>query len=86
MCYQPIPTYWRELDYIAEFSDQTFKEFLEKYFSYEYYSKDPINMSMNKGYEYYRSNGEISNEINKMHINSGFMHIYKEIQKANTRT
>ena len=57
------PDYIDELDYVAEFNDKNFGDFLYKYFGEIYEPKKPSNTSKNKGFNYYRETGEISDNI-----------------------
>ena len=57
------PDYIDELDYVAEFNDSNFSDFLLKNFGEVYETRKPSNTSKNKGFKYYRDNGEITNEI-----------------------
>ena len=57
------PDYIDELDYVAEFNDVNFSDFLLKNFGEVYEPRKPSNTSKNKGFKYYMDNGEITNEI-----------------------
>ena len=58
-----VPDYIDELDYVAEFNDKNFGEFLLKKFG-EIYKPGPLsNTSRNKGFNHYKENGEISEEV-----------------------
>jgi len=57
------PDYIDELDYVAEFNDKNFGAFLLKYFGETHEPRPPSNTSKNKGFNYYRKTGEISNNI-----------------------
>ena len=54
------PDYIDELDCVAKFNDKNFGAFLLKYFGETYEPRPPTNTSKNKGFTYYRENGEIS--------------------------
>ncbi len=56
------PDYIDELDYVAEFNDKNFSDFLLKYFGEIYEPTKPSNVSGNKGFKYYRESGDISDE------------------------
>lgn len=56
------PDYIDLLDYKAEFNDQNFGNFLSKIFGENYTPEDKLNTSKNKGFTYYRQNGEISDK------------------------
>ena len=58
-----LPDYIDELDYVAEFNDKNFGEFLLKHFGETYKPRPPSNTSKNKGFAYYRKKGEISQEM-----------------------
>ena len=58
-----VPDYIDELDYTAEFNDKNFRDFLYKYFGEIYEPKKPSNTSKNKGFNYYRETGEISDSV-----------------------
>ena len=55
-----VPDYIDELDYVAEFNDKNFGDFLLKNFGEAYEPRPPSNTSKNKGFIHYRENGEIS--------------------------
>lgn len=58
-----------QIQYVAEFNDENFEHFLNKYFNLKYEPlKNRINTSSNKGYEYYRQNGDISESTHKLFI------------------
>ena len=55
-----LPNYIHKLDYVAEFNDKNFGNFLLNSFGEEYEPREKLNVSKNKGFDYYRENGEIS--------------------------
>lgn len=57
------PDYIDELDYVSEFNDKKFGKFMLKYFGETYESREPSNTSKNKGFAYYREQGEISDGV-----------------------
>ena len=61
-----IPDYIDEINYVAEFNDKNFGDFLFKYFSHNYKPRGKRNVSANKGYKYYFDNGEISIETQEL--------------------
>tara|TARA_R110000751_G_scaffold182218_1_gene289090 strand:+ start:181 stop:1803 length:1623 start_codon:yes stop_codon:yes gene_type:complete len=62
-----IPDYIDQLDYVAEFNDANFSKFLLKYFGEIYEPRPKSNTSLNKGFNYYYQNGDISEEsVNKL--------------------
>lgn len=58
-----LPDYIDELDYVAEFNDKNFGDFLYKYFGETYQPREPKNTSKNKGFNYYRETSEISDSV-----------------------
>jgi hypothetical protein len=61
-CCMELPGYWRQFDFVAEFTNDNFAYFLDKYLHHTY---DPTleiarNPSSNKGFDHYVSIGEIS--------------------------
>lgn len=58
-----LPEYIDELDYVAEFNDKNFSEFLLNNFGEIYKPGSPSNTSSNKGFIYYRENGDISDRV-----------------------
>ena len=61
-----IPEYWKEIDFIDEFTPKNFAKFLKDFFNHEYESTYPVNTTENKGYEYYRDRGEITDEVDTL--------------------
>ncbi|MCW8930260.1 MAG: hypothetical protein OQL19_08500 [Gammaproteobacteria bacterium] len=65
-----LPDYVNEIDYVAEFTEENFRQFLLENFQHEY--KPEITgqefrfSSKNPGYEAYKSQGLISDETDKM--------------------
>lgn len=57
-----LPYYDIQLHVIEEFTDRSFNDFLSLYFDGVHVSEDHINTSSNKGFKYYLSTGEFSNE------------------------
>lgn len=55
-----LPNYIHKLDYVAEFNDKNFGNFLLNSFGEEYEPREKLNVSKNKGFDYYRENGKIS--------------------------
>ena len=64
-----IPEYIDLLDYKGEFNSENFKNFLLENFGENYIPTDKLNTSRNKGFTYYRENGEISDEIASEFLN-----------------
>jgi hypothetical protein len=61
-----LPDYIDEIDYVAEFNDKNFGDFLNKYFSHDYVPRKKRNVSKNKGYKYYCDNGDIPIETQEL--------------------
>lgn len=57
-----LPDYTEELDYVAEFNDSNFGNFVFDYFGANYIPGPRENTSKNKGFCHYRVNGDISDE------------------------
>lgn len=74
-----LPNRWRELSYVAIFSPEVFKKFLKKYFRSRSWHLRANNTSPNRGYEFYRSQGLISDETHKLLIHSNRMDDYQEL-------
>lgn len=64
-----LPDYIDDLDYVAEINDNNLKEFCLKYFDHDYIPQRRRNTSLNKGYQYYRDNGDISDATHERLIN-----------------
>jgi len=64
-----LPDYIDDLDYVAEINDNNLKEFCLKYFDHDYITQRRRNTSLNKGYQYYRDNGDISDVTHERLIN-----------------
>ena len=64
-----LPDYIDDLDYVAEMNDKNFGDFCQKYFAHEHVPQTRKNTSSNKGYQYYRDNGDISDETHERLIN-----------------
>lgn len=60
-----LPDYIDELDYVAEMNDKNFGHFCEKYFGHDYIPQRRRNESANKGYQFYRDSGEISDKTHE---------------------
>ena len=55
-----LPEYIDDLDYVAEFNDDNFGNFLSDYCDMEYTPSKKTNTSSNKGFIHYRETGDIS--------------------------
>jgi glycosyltransferase involved in cell wall biosynthesis len=76
-----IPEYWKEIDFIAEFNEESLRRFFRKYFYHNYIPQKPSNTSKNEGYDYYCKRGIISKEVQKLIKDSGEYKKYLEIKK-----
>ncbi len=61
-----LPDYIDDIEYVSEFNDKNFGDFLLKYFGHHYLPQEKRNISQNKGYEYYLNNGDISKDTNEL--------------------
>ena len=61
-----LPDYVDDVEYVSEFNDKNFGDFLLKYFRHNYSPQEKRNTSQSKGYEYYLNNGDISEETNEL--------------------
>ena len=61
-----IPHYFKELDYVAEFTESNFSNFTNVFFSHEHVPQRHQNVSGNKGYDHYRGDGTICDETDKL--------------------
>ena len=64
-----LPDYIDDLDYVAEMNDKNFGDFCQKYFAHEHIPQTRKNTSSNKGYKFYRENGDISDATHEKLIN-----------------
>jgi len=64
-----LPDYIDDLHYVAEMNDKNFAHFCQKYFAHEYVPQNRKNTSGNKGYQFYRENGDISDATHEKLIN-----------------
>lgn len=64
-----LPDYIDDLHYVAEMNDKNFAHFCQKYFAHEYVPQTRKNTSGNKGYQFYRENGDISDATHEKLIN-----------------
>ena len=58
-----IPERWEDLDFVAPFSTEAFRDFLRRRFAVDLQDTEPSNASGNRGYDHYRDVGEISEEV-----------------------
>ena len=73
-----IPEYVDLIDHCSEFNNGNFDKFLNKYFGVSHDNPSRKNVSSNKGFNYYRKNGFLTEDV----INRLFEHEnYKEYQK-----
>ena len=64
-----LPDYINEIEYVSEFNDKNFGDFLDTYFMHKYTPQEKKNASKSKGYDYYYNNGDISTETHNTIIN-----------------
>ncbi|MBD3252212.1 hypothetical protein GF386_00585, partial [Candidatus Pacearchaeota archaeon] len=76
-----IPSFWRDMDFIAEFSHKSFAYFLKNYFDHDYIPTTPVLASSNMGYDYYCKKGEISKEVQKLIEESEEYRTYLKIRE-----
>ena len=73
-----IPEYVDLIDHCSEFNNDNFDKFLNKYFGVSDYNRSRKNVSSNKGFDYYRKNKLLTEDV----VNRLFEHEnYKEYQK-----
>ena len=72
------PTYWRDLDLVAEFSADRFAAFLRP-FDHEYEPTKRVNVSANRGYSHYRLTGEVSDEVHQLLLASRHYRVFREV-------
>lgn len=73
-----LPDYIDKLDYVAEFSDKNFDNFLLSNFGRKHIPISKANTSNNKGFKYYRENNFINDEtINKFFNHPEFLRYKK---------
>ena len=75
-----IPEYWKEFDYVTEFNKKNITFFFKKYFNHEYIPMNHLNISQNKGYNYYLSKNKISKDTRKILESSDEFKKYIEIK------
>ena len=75
-----IPGYWKEFDYVAEFNKKNITFFFKKYFNHKYVPMNHLNISQNKGYNYYLSKNKISKDTRKILESSDEFKKYIEIK------
>lgn len=61
-----IPDYWRQIDYVREFSEANARDLLENRLGLVYRRLPLTNLSTNQGYERYCRKGEISKETQRL--------------------
>ena len=64
------PSYWRDLDFIAEYSDSRFATFLQTTFGHDYAPTPRRNVSANRGYQVYRAEEAITDRTHEMLVES----------------
>jgi hypothetical protein len=79
-----FPDYWTELDFIAEASDATFRDFFKRYLDHDFQPGIAYShASGSRGYRYYCEQGLISSETQRKLASSVNMQIYQEIIRGN---
>lgn len=74
-----IPDYWREMDYIREFSDTSVRGFLEHYVRSRCGRLPVMNLSTNRGFDHYCRTGEISMDTRRRVESHEQFRRYREI-------
>ena len=80
-----LPDYINEIEYVAEFNDENFGNFLLEYFGHDYIPQRKRNTSPSKGYEFYCQTGEISKETQNLIENSLEILEYKKWLTCNNK-
>jgi len=65
-----LPERWREMNFVALYSNQNFKSFLKKYLGKRTWMLEQTNTSSNSGYEHYRRKGLISKTTHELLMDS----------------
>jgi hypothetical protein len=84
-CEKPLlPSYWTELDFVVEASDQTFTTFFKRYLNHDFQpGSAPSHASGSRGYRHYCAEGAISTETQHKVEYSVNMQIYQQIMRQN---
>ena len=75
-----LPTFWEEIDFIREYTEENFAYFLNHYFQHKYLPGPKLNSSANKGYKYYCETKEISAKTKDLLENSEQYGLYIKIK------
>ena len=80
-CEKPLlPSYWHELNFMAEASDQSFTHFFKQHLNHEFQAGHaPSHASGSQGYRHYCAEGVISVKTQRKVGNSTNMRIYQQI-------
>ncbi|MEZ4870495.1 MAG: hypothetical protein R3C14_54705 [Caldilineaceae bacterium] len=83
-CEKPLlPSYWHELDVVAEASDKNFTAFFKRYFQHDFQpGTAPSHASGSRGYRYYCAEGVISQATQRKVEQSVNMQIYQQILQS----
>ena len=73
-----LPRYYKDIDWVRKPTEENFIELFD-ILNIDYEPCDKINVSDNKGYQYYRDNGFISDETHNMIINTDDFKIQQEL-------
>lgn len=85
-CEKPLlPSYWREIDFVAEASDHSFTYFFKRYLHHDFQpGQSPTHASGSRGYQHYCDEGIISAETQRKVEASMNMQIYRQILEQST--
>jgi len=81
-----IPAYWRDLDFIQEFNELNFSNFLRQYFGHSYVPGSALNKGLNLGYRHYCDSGQISEETQALLEKHEQCEWYFEVKKREAVT
>ena len=77
-----LPSCWRQFQFVANFSNDTFQQLLRDYFGCRQTQKFKRNQSANRGYEYYRKSGAISDETHRLLVASRRFDDFQSLEKG----
>ena len=83
---QWIPDFWREMDYIREFSEANVRELLEDRLGLPFADFPHVNRSANQGYEHYCRVGEISEDSRRLIESHEQFRRYLEIKELDKKS
>lgn len=75
-----LPEFWEEIDYIREYTEKNFRNFLNSHLGHVYSPGPKLNTSVNKGYEHYCETGEISPSTAKLVKDNEQYRLYMKIR------